>query len=152
MSSAGHFRQPALSLNIATQLKLHNQCVRQYAGCDSVGIGTATSQSARPSIIYTQVNAAGGSRAEIARAHALSGSEGEVRKILSEMLERSEVANAPFGIALVYISLGDKASALDWLNRAYEGRVYPLPEIARDPRFDPCDLRSASKTCSCELD
>jgi tetratricopeptide (TPR) repeat protein len=80
------------------------------------------------------------SPAEIARAHALSGSEAEARKILSEMMRNSDTVNAPFGIALVYLSLGDKQSAVDWLERGYERRVYPLPEIARDVRFD--SLRS----------
>ena len=51
--------------------------------------------------------------------------------------------NAPFGIALVYLALGDKTSALDWLDQGYQRRVYPLPDISVDARFDP--LRSEKR-------
>ena len=51
--------------------------------------------------------------------------------------------NTPFGIALVYLALGDKTSALDWLEQGYQRRVFPLPDISVDARFDP--LRSEKR-------
>ena len=42
----------------------------------------------------------------------------------------------PFGIALIYEGLGDKAQALEWLERAYEDRSFFLTYIKVDPRFD----------------
>ena len=48
--------------------------------------------------------------------------------------------SGPFGIALMYLGVGDKASSLSWLETAYEIREGALPYIKVDPRCDP--LRS----------
>jgi tetratricopeptide (TPR) repeat protein len=80
---------------------------------------------------------------DLARAYALSGSEVEARRLLRGMLQNSDRLNAPFGIALVYLALRDKTSALDWLEQGYQRRVFPLPDISVDARFDP--LRSEKR-------
>jgi TolB-like protein/tetratricopeptide (TPR) repeat protein len=46
----------------------------------------------------------------------------------------------PYGMALVYDGLGDRANALDWLERAFADRSHWLVWLALDPRFD--DLRA----------
>jgi len=42
----------------------------------------------------------------------------------------------PFDIALVYVGLGDKAQALEWLQRAHEDHSFELTWIKVDPRLD----------------
>ena len=49
-------------------------------------------------------------------------------------------ASGPVGIALIYLGLGDRESALTWLETAYNVREGALPYIKVDPRCDP--LRS----------
>jgi hypothetical protein len=75
-------------------------------------------------------------RPALARAHALSGNHAEARRLLDEMLRDTTGMNAPFGIATVYLALGEKDRALEWLEQGYDRRVYPLPDIRVDARFD----------------
>jgi hypothetical protein len=37
----------------------------------------------------------------------------------------------------VYAALGDNRSALDWLDRAFQGRAGGRASLSVDPRFDP---------------
>ena len=83
------------------------------------------------------------SQTDLARAYALSGSQVDAGRLLKEILHHSDGMNTPFGIALVYLALGDKTSALDWLEQGYQRRVFPLPDISVDARFDP--LRSEKR-------
>jgi hypothetical protein len=41
-----------------------------------------------------------------------------------------------YHISLAYVALGDTSEALDWMDKAYETRAFPLPEISIDVRFD----------------
>jgi hypothetical protein len=43
---------------------------------------------------------------------------------------------APLDIALVYLGLGDRAQALEWLDKAYEDHSNFLLWIRVDPQFD----------------
>jgi tetratricopeptide (TPR) repeat protein len=79
----------------------------------------------------------------LARAFALSGAREDARRLLDEMLRDTTGMNAPFVLALVYLALGDKEKTLDWLEQGYERRVYPLPDIRVDARFD--SLRSEKR-------
>ncbi len=45
--------------------------------------------------------------------------------------------SGPVGIALIYLGLGDRESALTWLETAYNTREGALPYIRLDPRCDP---------------
>lgn len=77
-----------------------------------------------------------GMNIELAYAYAVSGKQPESRKILSQLLaaSRSQYAQ-PCGIALIYTGLGEKESALAWLERC--GEVENLPNLRVDPKFDP---------------
>ncbi len=76
-----------------------------------------------------------GLKVNLAHAYALSGRKSEARNILSEMLAESRKHYfPPCGIALVYTGLGEKDSALEWLERC--GQVENLPNLRVDPRFD----------------
>jgi hypothetical protein len=47
---------------------------------------------------------------------------------------------APYFLALPWIGLGDKAKALDWLEKAADDRSWQLPYIGAEPKMD--SLRS----------
>jgi DNA-binding winged helix-turn-helix (wHTH) protein/tetratricopeptide (TPR) repeat protein/TolB-like protein len=78
-------------------------------------------------------------------AQALDGDPKAARKLLSNMTERSRNEYVPaFSVALLYIGLGERELAMDWLERAYQDRstymvyakVDPLLDSLRsDPRF-----------------
>src|SRR5262249_52475709 len=78
-------------------------------------------------------------------AYALSGKRAEAQKVLAELKDLSRRRYvAPYDSALIYVGLGDKAQALEWLGKAYEDhsleptwrKVYPQFDPLRgEPRF-----------------
>jgi TolB-like protein/Tfp pilus assembly protein PilF len=79
--------------------------------------------------------------AALAHAHAVSGNENEALRLLDALQEESHRRYvSPYGIAEVYVGLGDNESAFQWLERAYEGRSPYLIYLKVEPRLDP--LRS----------
>jgi len=79
--------------------------------------------------------------AGLGRAYAESGSQAEAQKILNELLARSKRDYFPaWAIATVYIGLGDKDRALQWLGKAVEERGEYVVWLKTDPLYDP--LRS----------
>lgn len=77
----------------------------------------------------------------MARAQALNGTIGEARKTLDELLKEEPVQ--PCFVAAVYIGMGEKNLAIEWLERAYDERHYPIIGINADPAWDP--LRGDSR-------
>ena len=74
-------------------------------------------------------------------AYGMAGKRDEERNVLEEMLERSKRHYVhPAHIAYVYISLGEKDKAFEWLEKAYEERGGYLDLLKVDPWYDP--LRS----------
>jgi serine/threonine-protein kinase len=80
--------------------------------------------------------------AALGHVYALRGKRIEARRILKDLLDRSRTSYVdPEPIAEIYIGLGQKEEALQWLERAYANRVPRLGWIAkREPLFD--SLRS----------
>ncbi len=79
--------------------------------------------------------------AGLAFACAASGKRAEAQKILNELLERSKRGYVhPNLIAVVYIGLGDKDLAFQWLDKAVEERGESVSWLKTDPLYDP--LRS----------
>jgi tetratricopeptide (TPR) repeat protein len=73
----------------------------------------------------------------LGHAYAASGKRAEAQKVLAELknpLKQRYVA--PLYIAVIYAGLGDKAPALEWLERAYEDHSDRLAWIKVDPRLD----------------
>jgi DNA-binding winged helix-turn-helix (wHTH) protein/TolB-like protein/Flp pilus assembly protein TadD len=71
-------------------------------------------------------------------AQALSGHTDEARRILARLVQRSRARYVPpFDIALVYIGLGERDHALEWLESAYQERSTYLAYAKTDPMFDP---------------
>jgi hypothetical protein len=79
--------------------------------------------------------------ADLAYSYGVSG-QGEEAKHLIDRL--GEIARgryvSPCDIAVSYLGLGDKDSALQWLEKAYENHDAGLMWLKVDPVFD--DLRS----------
>jgi tetratricopeptide (TPR) repeat protein len=70
-------------------------------------------------------------------AYGLWGKKVEARKALDQLRERSKQEFVlPFSIAMVYVGLGEKDQALDWLEKAYEYRDLILPGLKHDPTWD----------------
>ncbi len=71
-------------------------------------------------------------------ADAVVGKRSEAQNILEELdtLSRQQYVS-PVGIALIHMGLGEKRTALTWLEKAYEMRDAQLAELKRDPRLDP---------------
>ncbi len=78
---------------------------------------------------------------DLALAYAKAGKINEVRDILADMLRINEQSRRPdTEIAGVYVSLGDKDKAMEWLEKAYNRRAGYLVMINVDSSFD--DIRS----------
>jgi serine/threonine protein kinase/tetratricopeptide (TPR) repeat protein len=73
------------------------------------------------------------------QAYALSGDEKRARETLAKMLPANpeEPHIGAYAIALAFAALDDREDALHWLEKAYEVRAFPLPEISIDVRLDP---------------
>lgn len=74
---------------------------------------------------------------ELGRIYAVSGNRGEAMKILAELKELSKRRHVkPQSIAVVYIGLGEKDHAFEWLEKAYEERDGWVTSLNVDPRVD----------------
>jgi len=79
--------------------------------------------------------------AYVAHAYALSGKTREARRILEELKQPSGKSYVdPWAIALVYTGLGQRDSAMEWLEKAYRNRDHDMAFCKVWPHFDP--LRS----------
>jgi TolB-like protein len=74
----------------------------------------------------------------LAVLYAHMGRQQEAKNILSDLMNESTKRYiAPTGPALVYIALGEKDLAFDWLDRAYEAHDTFLNGLKTDGRYDP---------------
>ena len=76
--------------------------------------------------------------AGLIRSHALAGNRAAAMKVLEELkslMTRRYVSR--HDMAIVYLALGEKQQALDWLEKAYEDRNWWMPWLKVEPRFDP---------------
>ena len=79
--------------------------------------------------------------ATLGHAYAVSGRQAEAQKILDELLARSKRGYFPsWTIATIYIGLGDKDRAFEWLGKAIEERGENTVWLKVAPVYDP--LRS----------
>ena len=74
-------------------------------------------------------------------AYAVSGNRSEAERTIAQLKElQPEHTRAALDLAVVFSGLGDKSSALHWLDKAQEAHVTDLIGIGQDPRF--VELRS----------
>lgn len=79
--------------------------------------------------------------ASLGHALGLAGDRPGARALLDQLLRQREHAYvSPYDIALLYVGLGEKDHALDWLEKAYQERSSLLVFALREPRLAP--LRS----------
>ena len=70
-------------------------------------------------------------------AYGASGREQEARKVLGTLIELKHKQYVPSeSIAEVHIGLGDKAGALEWLEKAYEERSRTFSLLKVRPEWD----------------
>jgi len=78
---------------------------------------------------------------QLGYAYAVAGRKSEALKALAELQALSERRYvSPVRIARIYVGLGDKESAFEWLEKGYTGRSDHLTQLKTDPMFD--SLRS----------
>ena len=83
------------------------------------------------------------SGAQLAYAYAVAGKSDEARKILDDLQGLAKQPGryvSPFDFALIYMGLGEKDQAFEWLNKTYEENPYRIGFLKVNPRFD--NLRS----------
>ncbi len=78
-----------------------------------------------------------GALASLAYAYALAGREDEATKILRRLQRaaKTEFVSA-YNFVLIYVGLGKKDEAFEWLDKAYDERSGALPFLSVNPRFN----------------
>ena len=75
--------------------------------------------------------------AALGHAYAVSGNKGKARELIEGLKEQSRRRHvSPYLIAIIYIGLGEKERAFEWLEREYNDRSGGFTHIKVDPRFD----------------
>ena len=75
----------------------------------------------------------------LGHAYAVSGNKDKALRVLDELKELSKRRYvSPYTIATIYVGLGEKGQALEWLQKAYEDRSVWLIHLHLkvDPRLD----------------
>jgi TolB-like protein/Tfp pilus assembly protein PilF/predicted Ser/Thr protein kinase len=71
------------------------------------------------------------------RAYALMGNIEEARHILDDCLKEADIGRLqPATVAVLYVSLGDADSGMEWLERSLEDRDFWFPTLSQSPVFD----------------
>src|SRR5437773_5071316 len=72
----------------------------------------------------------------LGHAYALAGDAAAANRVLHQLLEASAHEYVPpYQIAIVYLGLGNRASALDWFEKAYQEREGVVLDLVVDPRL-----------------
>ena len=77
-------------------------------------------------------------RPQAGYTYAAAGKRDEALKIIDELKEDQSKGRyvSPFAFALIYMGLGDKDQAFEWLNKTFEENPYRLAFIRVNTRFD----------------
>jgi hypothetical protein len=71
-------------------------------------------------------------------AYGLAGQPKEAQKVLDELLALSRRRYvSPHSILHVYIGLGDRDKAFEWMEKSYQDRTNGMAWLAVWPGFDP---------------
>ena len=98
----------------------------------------AVAEFKKQDALRTATSGRSGRSAGLGYAYALAGRKKEAQDILAQLKERPKRYPAQaYGVAIVYMGLGDKYQAFAWLERAYEARTAQLRWLKVDPSFDP---------------
>lgn len=73
----------------------------------------------------------------LGHGYAASGRKDEAMKVVAEMHEVARQRYVPaYSFAQVYVGLGDKDRAFEWLEKSYQDRAYDITYLKVDPFFD----------------
>ncbi len=76
-------------------------------------------------------------QAEFQRA-AVNGNRDEIERVMRKMMEEAKAGSRrPYEVAYFAIMTGDRALALDWLEKAYQHHDYWMLFVNVDPGYDP---------------
>ena len=77
-------------------------------------------------------------KGSLGHAYGLAGKPGKAQKIVDELLTlaKTEYVSA-WAIAIIYIGMGEKDRAVEWLEKAYQDRNASLVWLKVNPEFDP---------------
>jgi serine/threonine-protein kinase len=79
--------------------------------------------------------------ASLGEAYARSGKTSEAQKVIDKLNELTKQRYVPpYAVAWIYVGLGQKQPALDWLEKSYANREDTMIWLNSDPSLD--DLRS----------
>jgi len=78
----------------------------------------------------------------LGHAYAVAGKRDKAQRVLADLKEQAKRSYiSPFNIAIIYVALGEKDQAFEWLEEAYNERSLWMVFLKVDPRLD--SLRSA---------
>jgi TolB-like protein/DNA-binding winged helix-turn-helix (wHTH) protein/Tfp pilus assembly protein PilF len=92
---------------------------------------------------FAELKKANAREAQLGYAYAVAGKRDEAQKILNDLQELAKQPGryvSPFEFALVYMGLGEKDQAFEWLNKTCDENPYRMSFLKVNPRFD--SLRS----------
>jgi TolB-like protein/DNA-binding winged helix-turn-helix (wHTH) protein/Tfp pilus assembly protein PilF len=70
-------------------------------------------------------------------AYAVAGEEPQARRVITQLAERAQKSYvSPAAVALVYLGMGKRSQACDWLERGYQARDSNLAQIRIAPLWD----------------
>jgi TolB-like protein/Tfp pilus assembly protein PilF len=77
----------------------------------------------------------------LANVYARSGNKADAEKLLADLVSESKKQYvSPYYFAVIYVGLGEREKAMDWLEKAYADRSNGLVFLKVEPELD--DLRS----------
>jgi tetratricopeptide (TPR) repeat protein len=119
--------------------KQDNLAVRFYLGLIYAAAGQY--DKAIPELQKTTEEKNGGALAGLAYAYAMTGKRDLAQQMLGQLYaNREQGLVVDYRVAAVYLALGDKAQAMEWLNMSYDRHENWMPILKVDPAMDP--LRS----------
>ena len=108
-----------------------------------LGLAYVQKKMYREAIVEFQQAANNSNRAPLAivslgYAYAVSGNKVEAHRVLAELKDLSQRRYvSPYSMATIYVGLGEKEQAFQWLQKANDERNTELVFLKVDPRLDP---------------
>jgi eukaryotic-like serine/threonine-protein kinase len=135
---AHRYEQAIQTAQSLLELDPTHSAARQFMGLSLAATGQLDEAI---QVLKAAVEAAPGNaerRAGLAYVYALAGQPADARKIIAELqAPRVGVPNA-YHIATIYAGLGDRPSALQWLDHAWENHDgFLANRVKLDPKLDP---------------
>ncbi len=77
-------------------------------------------------------------KGSLGHAYCLAGKHAKAQKIIDELVALAKTSYvSAWAVAIIYIGMGDKNHAMEWLEKAYQDRNASLVWLKVNPEFDP---------------